>query len=55
MKLTIPFTILKRTFNEIDLIKDAMKKRKLATEKLDDDYRKMFAGKEYQTIVCGYV
>ena len=42
MKLTTPFTILNRTFNEIDLIRDAMKKRKLATERLHDDYRKIY-------------
>ena len=55
MKLTTPFTILNRTFNEKDLIRDAMKKRKLATERLHDDYRKMFKNKEYPTIVNGYV
>ena len=42
MKLTTPFTILNRKFNEIDLIKDAMKRRKLATERLHNDYRKMY-------------
>ena len=42
MKLTTPFTILNRKFNEMDLIKDAMKKRKLATERLHEDYRKMY-------------
>ena len=38
-----------------DLIKDAMKKRILATERLHDDYRKMFKNKEHPTIVNGYV
>ena len=42
MKLTTPFTILNRTFNEMDLIRDEIKERKLATEKLHNDYRKMF-------------
>ena len=37
MKLATPFTILNRTFNEINLIRDAMKKRKLANERLYDD------------------
>ena len=46
MKLTTLFTILNQTFNEIDLIRDAMKKRKLATERLHDDYRKMLKDKE---------
>ena len=55
MKLTTPFTILNRTYNEMDLIRDAMKKRKLATERLHDDYRNMFKNKEHQTIVNGYV
>ena len=55
MKLTTPFTILNRTFNEMDLIRDAMHKRKLATERLHDDYRKMFKNKKHPTIVNGYV
>ena len=55
MKLTTPFTILNRKFKEMDLIRDAMKKRKLATERLHDDYRKMFKNKEHPTIVNGYV
>ena len=55
MKLTTPFTILNRTFNEMDLIRDGMKKRKLATERLHDDYRKMFKNQKHQTIVNGYV
>ena len=55
MKLTTPFTILNRKFNKMDLIRDAMKKRKMATERLHDDYRKMFKNKEHSTIVNGYV
>ena len=39
MKLITLFTILSKNFHEIDLIKDAMKNRKLATERLHDDYR----------------
>ncbi len=54
MKLTTPFTILNRTFSHIDLIRDAMKKRKLATERLHDDYRKMFKNNKHPTIVNGY-
>ena len=42
MKLTTPFTILNGKFNEMDLIRDAMKRRKLATERLHNDYRKMY-------------
>ena len=55
MKLTTPFTILNRKLNEMDLIRDAMKKRILATERLHDDYRIMFKNKEHPTIVNGYV
>ena len=55
MKLITPFTILNRTFNEMDLIRDAMKKRKLATERLHDDYRKMFKNREDPSVVNGYV
>ena len=55
MKLTTPLTIINRTFNEMDLIRDAMKNRKLATERLHDDYREMLKNKEHPTIVNGYV
>ena len=55
MKQTTPFIILNRTFHKMELIIDAMKKRKLATERLHDDYRKMFKNKEHPTIVNGYV
>ena len=55
MKLTTPFTILNRKLNEMDLIRDAMKKRILATERLHDDYRKMFKNIEHPIIVNGYV
>ena len=64
MKLTTPFTILNRKFNEMDLIRHAMKsKEKSATERLHDDYRKMFKSdpcimyceKENRSIRNGYV
>ncbi|MBO8204883.1 hypothetical protein [Prochlorococcus marinus] len=42
MKLITPFTILNQKSHEMDLIRDAMKKRRLATEKLHNDYRKMY-------------
>ena len=41
MKLITPFIILNQNFHEMDLIKNAMKNRKLATEKLHDNYRKI--------------
>ena len=40
MKLTTPFTIINGKLNQMDLIRDAMNRRKLATERLHEDYRK---------------
>ncbi len=42
MKLITPFTILNQNFHAVDLIKDEMKNRKLATKRLHDDYKKMY-------------
>ena len=47
MKLTTPFTILNRKFNEMDLIRDAINRRKLATERLHEDYRKMYKNHQF--------
>ena len=64
MKLTTPFTILNRKFNEMDFIRNAMKlKEQSAIERLHDDYRKMFKSdpcimyceKENPSISNGYV
>ena len=64
MRLTTPFTILNRKLNEIDFIRDAMNsKEKSATERLHDDYRKIFKSdpcimyceKEIPIISNGYV
>ena len=64
MKLKTPFTILNRKFNEMDYIRHSMKsKEKSATERLHDDYRKMFKSdpcimycdKELPTISNGYI
>ena len=64
MKLTTPFTILNRKFNEMDLIRHALKsKEKFVTERLHDDYRKMlksytcimYCDEESPTISNGYV
>ena len=64
MKLTTPFTILNKKFNEMDLIRHAIhSKEKSATERLHDDYRKMFKSnpyilycdKEHSKISNGYV
>ena len=42
MKLITPFTILNKNFHEMDFIREAMKSRNLATERLHEDYRKMY-------------
>ena len=64
MKLTTPFTILNKKFNEMDFIRHAINsKEKSATERLHDDYRKIFKSdpcimyndKEPHTISNGYV
>ena len=64
MKLTTPFSILNRKFNEMDLIRNALKStEKSVTERLHDDYRKMFKSdpcimyceKENPSINNGYV
>ena len=47
MKLTTLFSIINRTFNEMDLIRDAMNRRKLATERLHEDYRKMYKNHQF--------
>ena len=47
MKLITPFTILNQNRHEIDLIRDAMKNRKLATERLHEDYRKMYRDHQF--------
>ena len=47
MKLITPFTILNQNFHEMDLIRDAMKKRRLATEKLHDDYKKIYKNHQF--------
>ena len=47
MKLITPFTILNRKFNEMDLIRDAIKNRRLATERLHEDYRKIYKNHQF--------
>ena len=47
MKLITPFTILNQNFHEMDLIREAMKKRRLATERLREDYRKMYINHQF--------
>ena len=47
MKLITPFTILNQNFHEMDLIRDAMKNRRLAIERLHDDYRKIYKNHQF--------
>ena len=47
MKLTTPFTIINRKLNQMDLIRDTMNRRKLATERLHEDYRKMYKDHQF--------
>jgi len=42
MKLITPFTILNQNFHEMDLIREAMNKGRLATERLHEDNRKFY-------------
>ena len=51
MKLITPFTILNQNFHEMDLIREAMKNRRLATEKLHDDYRKIYKSHQFAQII----
>ena len=41
MKLITLFTMFNQNFHEIDLIREAMNKRRLSTNKLHEDCRKM--------------
>ena len=47
MKLITPFTILNQKTKEVDLIRDALKNKRLATERLHDDYRKMYKNHQF--------
>ena len=47
MKLITPFTILNQNFHEMDLIREAMNKRRLATEKLHEEYMKMYKNHQF--------
>ena len=47
MIIITPFTILNQNFHEMDLIREAMNKRRLATEKLHDEYRKMYKNHQF--------
>ena len=47
MKLITPFTILNQNFHEMDLFREAMKKRRLANDRLHEDFRKMYINHQF--------
>ena len=47
MKLITPFTILNQNFHKMDLVREAMNKRRLATEKLHEEYRTMYKNHQF--------
>ena len=47
MELTTSFTIINGKLNQMDLIRDAMMRRKLATKRLHEDYRKMYKNHQF--------
>ena len=47
MKLITPFTILNQNFHEIDFSREAIKNKRLATERLQEDFRKMYKNKQF--------
>ena len=47
MKLTTSFTIINGKLNQMELIRDAMNRRKLATERLHEDYRKIYKNHQF--------
>ncbi len=51
MQLITPFTILTQNFHEMDFIRDAMKNRRLVTERLHDDYRKIYKNHQFVQII----
>jgi len=47
MKLITPFTILNRNFHEMDLIREAINNRRIVTEKLHEDIRKIYKNRQF--------
>ena len=47
MKLITPFTVLNQNFEEMNMIRESMNKRKLATERLNEDSRKMYKNHQF--------
>ena len=42
MKLITPFTILNKKFREINLNRESLKNRRLATDRLHEDHSKIY-------------
>jgi len=47
MKLITLFTILNQNSREMDLIREAMNNRRLATERFNEDYRKIYKNHQF--------
>ena len=47
MKLITPFTIPNQKSNEMDLTREEMNNRTLATERLHEDYRKIYKNHQF--------
>ena len=47
MKIITPFTILNQNFHEMDLFREAMNMRRLATERLHEDNRKLYINRQF--------
>ena len=47
MKLITPFTILNQNFHEMDLIREAINNRRIVTEKLHEDIRKIYKNRQF--------
>ena len=47
MKLITPFTILNKNFREMNLIRESIKRRRLATDRLHEDYRKIYKNHQF--------
>ena len=47
IKLITPLTILNKNFHEMDFIREAIKNRKLAPEKLHEYYRKIYKNHQF--------
>ena len=47
MKLITPFTILNQNFHEMDMIREVLNKRRLATQRLHEDHKKIYKNQQF--------